>query len=161
MQRVRGIKNPVAAFAAMMTLMNVAINESSTCSRNWKSRRYFGHFTSDNGPLREGDTNRTSLTATARSRLARSYEEGSGGDHCLVAGENQAGFEQRRCGGVGSFATLCELAGMDKPKGIDGVSSLRLARPTKKQERGSISIGNFTSGEASRPSAWASGRASA
>ena len=152
------IKNPVAAFAAMMTLMDEDVERILDLLEELPIEDdTLVIFTSDNGPHKEGGHKPDFFDSNGPLKgYKRDLYEGG----IRVAttawwpGKIKPGSSSAHvAAGWDLLPTLCELAGMDKPKGIDGVSfAPTLLGQPKKQEKRNISIGSFTSGEqAGRP----------
>ena len=121
------IKNPVAAFAAMMTLMDEDVGRIlDLLVELGIEKDTLVIFTSDNGPHKEGGHKPDFFDSNGPLKgYKRDLYEGG----IRVAttawwpGRIKAGSSSAHvAAGWDLLPTLCELAGMDKPKGIDGVS---------------------------------------
>jgi len=135
------IKNPVAAFAAMMTLMDEDVGRILDLLGELEiEENTLVIFTSDNGPHKEGGHKPDFFDSNGPLKgYKRDLYEGG----IRVAttawwpGKIKAGSTSAHlAAGWDLLPTLCELAGMTKPKGIDGVSfAPTLLGQTKKQEK--------------------------
>ena len=141
------IKNPVAAFAAMMTLMDEDAGRILDLLEELEIEKdTLVIFTSDNGPHKEGGHKPDFFDSNGPLKgYKRDLYEGG----IRVAttawwpGRIKAGSSSAHvAAGWDLLPTLCELAGMDKPKGIDGVSfAPTLLGQSRSRRRGSISLG--------------------
>ncbi|MFP6899488.1 MAG: sulfatase-like hydrolase/transferase, partial [Opitutales bacterium] len=139
--RYRGpqVKNPVAAFAAMMTLLDEDVGRILDLLKELGiAEDTLVIFTSDNGPHKEGGHKPDFFDSNGPLRgYKRDLYEG-GIRVATVAwwpGKIKPGSTSAHVGtGWDMLPTFCELAGIDAPKGLDGLSFAPTLLGKKKQQ---------------------------
>ena len=122
-------KNPVAAFAAMMTVMDEGIGELLDLLQELDiDENTIIFFTSDNGPHREGGHHPQFFDSNGPLKgFKRDLYEGGIRVPLLVRwpGRIKAGSQSKHLSAHwDALPTICELAGIDVPPQTDGISML-------------------------------------
>ena len=121
------VKNPIAAFAGMMTKMDEGVGQLLDLLKELKiDDNTIIFFTSDNGPHREGGHNPVFFDSNGELRgFKRDLYEGGIRAPLLVRWPSkvEAGtLSDLQCAHWDFLSTFCELAGAKAPAGLDGVS---------------------------------------
>lgn len=133
------VRNPVAAFPAMMTLMDAGIGELMALLKKLNiDDNTIVLFSSDNGPHKEGGHNPDFFDSNGPLKgYKRDVYEG-GIRNALIArwpGKIAAGSVSDHISAHWDMLpTFCELAGVDSPPGLDGISMVPELTGTGKQK---------------------------
>ena len=123
------VKNPIAAFAAMMTLMDEGVGQVLDLLKELKiDDNTLVMLTSDNGPHKEGGHDPVFFDSNGELRgFKRDLFEGGIRAPLLAMwpGKIKAGSTSAHVSAHWDmFPTFCELAGIDVPTDVDGISLL-------------------------------------
>ncbi|MFT4692447.1 MAG: arylsulfatase A-like enzyme [Limisphaerales bacterium] len=135
------VTNPVAKFAAMMTLMDRGVGEIITLLKDLKiEKNTVVMFTSDNGPHREGGHKPDFFNSNGPLKGYKRdlYEGGIRAPLiCWWPGKIKAGkTSDHICAHWDLLPTACEIAGIKAPAKTDGISYLpTLLGQTSKQKK--------------------------
>jgi arylsulfatase A len=120
-------KNPIAAFAAMMTIADEGVGQLMALLKELNiDDNTIVMFTSDNGPHQEGGHNPEFFNSNGPLKGHKRDLYDGGIRAALIArwpGKIQAGSTSELiCAHWDMLPTFCELGGVETPAGIDGIS---------------------------------------
>tara|TARA_Y100001934_G_scaffold173505_1_gene205770 strand:- start:950 stop:2368 length:1419 start_codon:yes stop_codon:yes gene_type:complete len=138
--RHKVVKNPIAKFAAMMTLMDRGVGEIVQLLKDLKIDKHtVVMFTSDNGPHKEGGHKPDFFDSNGPLKgYKRDLYEGGIRTPliCWWPGKIKAGSKSAHiCAHWDMLPTACDIAGVKPPKNIDGISYLPTLLGKKDQKK--------------------------
>ncbi|MDG1898104.1 MAG: arylsulfatase [Fuerstiella sp.] len=133
------VKNPIAAFAGMMTLMDEGVGELMTLLKDLQiDDNTIVFLTSDNGPHKEGGHDPLFFNSNGPLKgHKRDLYEGGIRAPLIVRwpGHVKAGSESKHISAHWDMLpTFCELAGAETPGGLDGISMVSEVTGTGRQQ---------------------------
>ena len=153
------VKNPVAAFAGMVTRLDRSVGRVLDLLRELDlERNTLVIFTSDNGPHHEGGHQPEVFNSNGPLKgLKRSLHDGGIRVPTLAwwPGTVPAGTISDHLSGFQDFLpTCCELAGIETPAGLDGISMLPTLRGRGEQQQHPYLYWEFRGKAAVRMGPW-------